>query len=94
MTNEMKLLRAFIEASGFDIETKITIQELHNPRNSSIERLPDLIDYKVTKRDAAAEYEKGRQADAKKVIHLIDLHGFSLSEIDDCIGGILKVSRL
>lgn len=48
MNNTEKLLRAFIEASGFEIKTKITNRELHNPHNSNVEIITS-TDYKVTK---------------------------------------------
>ena len=49
MNNTDKLLRAFIEASGYEIETKVTSQELHNPHNSNVEIITS-TDYKVTKK--------------------------------------------
>lgn len=48
MTNEMKLLRAFIEASGFDVEVIAAQNVAINPE----------YDYKVTKRKGRSELHR------------------------------------
>jgi len=59
MTDEMKLLRAFIEASGYEIETIEDIEHTYKREDMSngapkINAMPDSvskkIDYRVTKR--------------------------------------------
>ena len=50
MNNTDKLLRAFIEASGFDVEEVITKQELISPESPIFNRTIETIDYKVTKK--------------------------------------------
>ena len=64
----MKLLRAFIEASGFDVEETSAVKELTNPHDSSVEILRT-TDYKVTKRKGRSElhrvireYEAGKHS--------------------------------
>jgi len=76
MTNEMKLLRAFIEAQGFEIEEVTTplgdteISDWNNKwRNANTSHIPPRptlsIDYKVTKR------EKISRRKGKSQIHKI-----------------------
>ena len=72
MNNTDKLLRALIDALGFEIETKVTIQELHNPHDSRVERLPDLIDYKVTKK--VDTYEDFNETDLSALKMAADLN--------------------
>lgn len=62
MTNEIKLLRAFIEASGYEIETTKDIKWAYHPddindqtgkpkENSRPESIINTTDYKVTKQE-------------------------------------------
>lgn len=61
MTNEMKLLRAFIEASGYEIESNNTTERLYRNEDISItgdvkenaipERIFNNVEYKVTKKE-------------------------------------------
>jgi len=64
MSDEMKLLRAFIEASGYDIEDTVkTITIIDDTKKSGWFGIPDLsnvitittTEYKVTKRDVTNE---------------------------------------
>ena len=63
MTDEMKLLRAFIEASGYEVEVTETFDRHYRPcdimRDGGIKEnaMPVVVcknhDYKVTKRDSS-----------------------------------------
>jgi len=65
MTNEMKLLRAFIEASGFDVEDVVTVTK---PKFNAMKALYTdrynqqgpitTIDYKVTKKNTVPHCDK------------------------------------
>ena len=53
MTNEMKLLRAFIEASGYEIKdvTEIVdILDMSRPEKDAMLSIKQVVDYKVTKK--------------------------------------------
>lgn len=64
MTNEMKLLRAFIEASGYEVETTEDIKHTYRivdrmdngdiKENAMPESIIKTTDYKVTKKDVIA----------------------------------------
>lgn len=70
MTNEMKLLRAFIEAQGYEIEAThgsgvycgcigLTAGGCHKCQGTGM--LPGIIDYKVTKRPCAIDYDYSKK---------------------------------
>lgn len=81
MNNEMKLLRAFIEASGFDVESVCSVKELPNPYNSSVEII-HTTDYKVTKRKGRSklhrvvrEYEAGKCSISEMINEIARIEG-------------------
>ena len=59
MTNEMKLMRAFIDAMGYEVE-EVDI----NPRKHDRYPSEPIIDYKVTKRPFDIKSEKCRTCGA------------------------------
>ena len=79
MTNEMKLLRAFIEASGFDIEIvkPIPVSEWDPGYIYDMNTT-----YKVTKKPVT------KQDDMKAILSLLDKHDLSLLDLDEEIGCI------
>lgn len=56
MTNTDKLLRAFIEASGYEIEEIESVDSI--PCNGGFRAGGDIIDYKVTKKSITKERRK------------------------------------
>ena len=62
MTNEMKLLTAFIKASGFDVET-IDVTYINGTRDDEwgiapitpMDKITHANDYKVTRKDVEAD---------------------------------------
>ena len=60
MNNTEKLLRAFIEASGYEIESTLSTKgwESETPGGEILKGSFDTIDYKVTKKDKSNKTDK------------------------------------
>lgn len=74
----MKLLKAFIEASGYEIEEVVNIEMAMTPRwGKPIPTKCKTTDYKVTKKQTETEYLLSSEANVERLLESIKQVGDS-----------------